>query len=214
MNKIMMAAGAAALLAGCGPELAEVPYGSKEAHWQETLRQNYSGYEAPRTAPPAIVDNVSPKLIEEEQLRKGQGQEDAPAAAADDPAVAVDKAAEKEQAPADAVDKAAEKGQPADAAKGGKDSKEQSPADAVDKAAEKGQAPEADKAQEGRDARDAEYAADGNSYEVQPGDNLSKIAKKFYGDARRYDVIVKANPQLGSEPNKLRVGMKLLIPKI
>jgi len=210
MNKIMMAAGAAVLLAGCGPELAEVPYGSKEARWQETLRENYSGYEAPRTAPPAIVDNVSPKLIEEEQLRKGQ--EDAPAAASDDPAVAVDKAAEKEQAAPAAADKAAGKEQSGKAAKAG-DGKEQSPEATVDKAAEKGQAPESAKAEEGRDARDAQYAVDGESYEVQSGDSLSRIAKKFYGDARRYDVIVKANPQL-SNPNKLRVGTKILIPKI
>ena len=43
MNKINLAVGAAGvavLLAGCGPKLAEVPYGAEEERWQETLREN------------------------------------------------------------------------------------------------------------------------------------------------------------------------------
>ena len=38
------------------------------------------------------------------------------------------------------------------------------------------------------------------------------IAKKLYGDARYWQVIAKANPSANS--SSLRVGQKLLIPKL
>ena len=98
MDKVVMfagAAGAAVLFVGC-VDLAQTPYGSEEARWQQVIRENYSGYEAPRTAPPATVDNVSPRLIEEEQLRNGQAATapDEVKEASDDPSATVDKAAD------------------------------------------------------------------------------------------------------------------------
>ena len=48
------------------------------------------------------------------------------------------------------------------------------------------------------------------TYVVQPGDNLSKISKQFYGDANKYNAIVKAN-QL-ENPDKIKPGQKLVIP--
>eukprot|EP00752_Nemacystus_decipiens_P016820 g15052.t1 len=52
------------------------------------------------------------------------------------------------------------------------------------------------------------------SYTVRPGDNLSKIAQKFYGDAEKWDLIYARNRQLiGSRPNNLKVGMELVIPQ-
>ena len=58
-------------------------------------------------------------------------------------------------------------------------------------------------------------AATGDSvvYVVKPGDTLSFIAKKFYHNGARYDLILKANPQL-TNPNALRPGMKLRIPQL
>ena len=47
-------------------------------------------------------------------------------------------------------------------------------------------------------------------YTVQPGDNLSKISKHFYGDANKYPVIAKANNL--DDPDKIKVGQKLVIP--
>ncbi len=207
MNKVAMfagAAGAAVVFVGCGPDLAQVEYGSEEARWQQVIRDNYSGYEAPRTAPPAVVDNVSPRLIEEEQLRKSQNAESAGApAASDDPASAVDKAADgssaevKNDSAPQAEEKAVEE-KKADDKKAA--AAEKKPAD--DKKADAGK-PEAKK-----------EAVKGDVYEVVAGDSLGKIAQKFYGDARRFDIIVNANEQLKADPNKLRVGMKLVIPKI
>jgi nucleoid-associated protein YgaU len=47
-------------------------------------------------------------------------------------------------------------------------------------------------------------------YTVQPGDNLSKISKHFYGDANKYMDIAKANNL--EDPDKIKVGQKLVIP--
>jgi nucleoid-associated protein YgaU len=48
------------------------------------------------------------------------------------------------------------------------------------------------------------------TYTVQPGDNLSKISKQFYGDANKYMTIAKANGI--ADPDKIRAGMELKIP--
>lgn len=47
-------------------------------------------------------------------------------------------------------------------------------------------------------------------YEVQEGDDLSSIAKKHLGSARRYPEILKLNPKV--QPHRLRPGDKLLLP--
>ena len=192
MNKVAMfagAAGAAVLFVGCGPDLAQGEIGSKEERWQQVIRDNYSGYEAPRTAPPAVVDNVSPRLIEEEQLGNTQGGAPGAQEVSDDPRTVIDKAADSKSP------EATETAVPQDG-KTAADGKQA----AVGKDAGKASATGA--------------AARGDVYEVVAGDSLGKISKLFYGDARRYDIIVHANPQLKNDPDKLRVGMKLVIPKI
>jgi nucleoid-associated protein YgaU len=57
---------------------------------------------------------------------------------------------------------------------------------------------------------DIEVHAGEQSYTVQPGDNLSKISKHFYGDANKYPTIAKANNL--DDPDKIKVGQKLVIP--
>jgi nucleoid-associated protein YgaU len=50
------------------------------------------------------------------------------------------------------------------------------------------------------------------TYVVQSGDSLSKIAQKYYGDASLYDKIFQANRDVLKDPNKIQVGQKLRIP--
>jgi len=207
MNKISIAAAAGAatvMLTGCGPDLAQIQYGEKEEGWQRVIRENYSGYEAPRTAPPAIADSVSPRLLEEERLRQSEKADapamtddtsaPAPAAASDDPEVMVDRAAEK----------------PDTAAK-----EETAPAKKEEAPAKSDAAPaKAEKAPAATDKNAAQSAVAGDEYIVKSGDTLGKIAQQFYGDARRSDLILRANPALAGNPDVLRIGMKLVIPKI
>jgi nucleoid-associated protein YgaU len=50
------------------------------------------------------------------------------------------------------------------------------------------------------------------TYVVQSGDTLSKIAQKYYGDASLYTKIFDANKDILKDPNKIQVGQKLRIP--
>ena len=47
---------------------------------------------------------------------------------------------------------------------------------------------------------------------VVAGDNLSKIAKKFYGDANKYPAIFEANKPMLKHPDKIYPGQMLRIP--
>jgi nucleoid-associated protein YgaU len=57
---------------------------------------------------------------------------------------------------------------------------------------------------------DIEVRSGSQEYTVQPGDNLSKISKHFYGDANKYPTIAKANNL--DDPDKIKIGQKLVIP--
>ena len=48
-------------------------------------------------------------------------------------------------------------------------------------------------------------------YKVIAGDTLSKIAKRYYGDANQYPRIFEANRDQLSDPDKIRVGQDLKI---
>ncbi len=50
-------------------------------------------------------------------------------------------------------------------------------------------------------------------YVVQPGDTLSRIAKKVYNDANKWNVIFEANRNILSKPESVRVGQTLMIPR-
>ena len=49
---------------------------------------------------------------------------------------------------------------------------------------------------------------------VVSGDNLSKIAKAYYGDANKYPVIFEANKPMLSHPDKIYPGQLLRIPPV
>jgi nucleoid-associated protein YgaU len=57
---------------------------------------------------------------------------------------------------------------------------------------------------------DIEFRQDSQTYTVQPGDNLSQISKRFYGDPNKYPQIAKANNL--ADPDKIKVGQTLVIP--
>jgi|RhiMetdeSRZDD1v2_1073273.scaffolds.fasta_scaffold5251549_1 nucleoid-associated protein YgaU len=49
-------------------------------------------------------------------------------------------------------------------------------------------------------------------YTVTTGDSLSKIAKRFYGDANRWQKIFDANRDQIKDPDLIQPGQKLKIP--
>ena len=57
-------------------------------------------------------------------------------------------------------------------------------------------------------------ASETRTYEVKPGDSLSKIAKQEYGDANKWPQIFEANKDILKDPNKIYPGQKLKIPPL
>jgi nucleoid-associated protein YgaU len=55
-------------------------------------------------------------------------------------------------------------------------------------------------------------APESKFYRVKKGDTLSKIAKEFYGDANRYQLIFEANRPMLEHPDKIYPGQSLRIP--
>lgn len=51
-------------------------------------------------------------------------------------------------------------------------------------------------------------------YEVKAGDTLSAIAQRFYGKASLYPKIFEANTDILTNPDLIKVGQKLKIPKL
>ena len=188
------------LLAGCSPTMSQTKFSKEELSWQKAIRDNYSGYCPPRTSAPA--------LQEREGMIATRAVAPAPKANVVEPVKTTNedlvveefKPTEKQQQTAKTVDEAADKTAKKDAPK----------ADAKKDA--KKDAPKADvKADVKKDAKkDAPVAA--MEYTVLKGDTLGKIAQKFYGDAQKFELIVKANPKL-TDPKKLKVGAKIQIPR-
>ncbi|HTQ40082.1 MAG TPA: LysM peptidoglycan-binding domain-containing protein [Pirellulales bacterium] len=58
----------------------------------------------------------------------------------------------------------------------------------------------------------AAQRASQRTYTVQPGDNLVDLARRFYGDGRRYESLYEANRRVMHNPTDLRPGMVLVVP--
>mgnify|MGYP000513016805 CR=1 FL=1 len=57
-----------------------------------------------------------------------------------------------------------------------------------------------------------EPAPEAKMHTVVSGESLSKIAKKYYGDAMKYNVIFEANKPMLTDPDKIYPGQVLRIP--
>ena len=57
-------------------------------------------------------------------------------------------------------------------------------------------------------------SAQGQTYTVVAGDSLSKIAKRYYGDANQWHKIHEANRDQISNPDLIHPGQRLKIPGV
>jgi nucleoid-associated protein YgaU len=51
------------------------------------------------------------------------------------------------------------------------------------------------------------------TYVLQPGDTLSKLARRFYGNARAWRRIYEANSETIKDPDRLPIGESIRIPR-
>ncbi|MCG1035492.1 LysM peptidoglycan-binding domain-containing protein [Polaribacter sargassicola] len=52
------------------------------------------------------------------------------------------------------------------------------------------------------------------NHTVVSGETLGKIAKKYYGNASKYNAIFEANTDILSNPDLIKVGQELVIPNL
>ncbi len=191
----------ALLVTGCGPELAQTPLGTQEQEWESAIRKSYPSWKPPRSAPPAIKDNMSPKYTPQATApayAPMEGDTSIPAAASDDIVVVeedvLEPAAVVEEVPAATEDNVVVE-------------------PVVANEIQDDIVPDTPKTTE--EVAPVEVEVEYSEYTVVAGDSLSVIAKKIYNDGRRYFVILKANEEvLKGNPNYLYPGMKLRIPKL
>ena len=184
---------AAVVVSGCrDTRVAGVQRSQEEEAWERVISRNYPNYQAPRASAPAAYDNTEERTSARMESALTPAGDPAPM---EQPAAA-EPAAEpvKTETPAES----AQVETPAEPAK----------AEAVTEPA-KAEAPAE------QTAKPAPPDPTGSTvYEVRSGDTLGKIARKHYGSARYSNVIFKANSDILKDPNVLRPGMKLIIPKL
>ena len=227
MKKTLLFSGAviALLSAGCRPELAEGVYGAEEQQWYQIIKDSYPGYRPPRIASPATVDKASPEALEQQRSAENSSVVEVQAPA-DDAATSakVDAAADKtkkEDKKADVKDaKAEDKKADAKDAKAEDKKADAKDAKAEDKKADAKDAKAEDKKADAKDAKAEDKKADAKDeeadyviYKVQAGDTPGSIARKFYGKASMYEVIMKANPQI-KDAKLIQIGTELKVPKL
>ncbi len=209
MIKISAAAAGALIIAcaGCySTDLARPPVSQEEKAWEDIIRESYPGYKAPPKTIRMVNDHtenrVSAVITKPQAEAADEAAEKKNAAAPQELPVNEPAAEEKAEKPAAEV-ATAEK--PASAAA------ETAPAD---KPAEKVE----EKAEKPAEAKSSTVMppdpTNSSVYVVKSGDTLGGISQKNYGNAGYSNIIYKANSDILKDPNKLRPGMKLIIPKL
>ena len=188
MKKILFVtvSAAAALFCGCQhTRVDQVQPSEGMQDWYKDIRDNYPGFQPPALVSPGVSGYTAPKAEKKNSVEQYPGMDNGIEAIPVDPVSGQDKDAEAEVKP------------------------EVKPE--VNTAAKAEVKPEVKPA-----AAEIEPPDPTNSeiYVVQSGDTLGAISKKFYGSARHAALIRKANSDIVSNANKLKPGMKLIIPKL
>lgn len=233
-------AGAALVILGAGCYQTRIERQSlspEEQAWENIIRESYPGYKAPpktsrsvkghtESRVSAVIRETPVKAMDDpvDPVQPVQPQSDpvqiAPAAEekADKPVIPADpatppvvevKADAPAEKPADAPAPAEKPAEPAE-----KPADAPAPAEKPAASAEKPAAPAADQKAVAPAGNMPPDPTNSTVYVVKSGDTLGSIAQKNYGNARYSNVIFKANSDILKNPNKLRPGMKLIIPKL
>ena len=160
------------VLSGCGPQLAQSPYGPAEEEWEKYLKKSYPAWTPPKTIPPTSTG-------EESQLESVEVKED----------IVLDTVQPIVQP---------EISDEPDLLKMNED-----PVLSM---------PEEEPVLMNEVAPPL-LAKDAELYTVEKGDNLWKIADKVYQSGNKWKRIYEANKDILPEPNKLKPGMQLRIPR-
>ena len=214
---IVTASVAAALFCGCRhTHVDQVPASDGRQDWYKDIRANYPGFRPPRLISPGVSGYAGPAAKAPAPAEKYSAMDTGIEAVPVDPEVDFKPEAPQPEAPKAEAKPEAKVEAPevkadvkADAPKA--DVKADAP-----KAEVKADAPKAEVKPENAEAQKIEPPDPTGSeiYVVQYGDTLGAISKKFYGSVRHTNLIKKANSDIITNANVLKVGMKLIIPKL
>ena len=178
------------VISGCrSTHVAGVSRSQEELEWEKIIRANYPGYRPAPTKAPAVYDNTEDRISQPRPKVKLQPDPVSPDVKSDAEVTALEPIAEKPVADAEKP--------VADAAKPVADAEK--PVAGAEKVAVGNMPPD---------------PTASTVYVVKSGDTLGKIAQQHYGSARHSGVIFKANADILKNPNQLRPGMKLIVPKL
>lgn len=217
MRSVLLTVGACAavvLVSGCrNTQVAGVRPSQEEEAWEKVIKRNYPNYRPPRAAAPAVVGNTEERVsapvksdlepmdapAEKTDAEPKAESKDAPEAGLEVTEPAKAEPAKAEPAKAEPAKAEPAKAEPAKAESAKAEPAKAEPAKAVEKKPAKVAPPD---------------PTNSTVYEVRSGDTLGKISQKHYGSARYANVIFKANGDILKDANRLRPGMKLIIPKL
>lgn len=60
----------------------------------------------------------------------------------------------------------------------------------------------------------AQVTVNSETYTVKVGDNVERLARKFYNDESKKDLIINANPSIANNQGTLKVGSEIVIPSL
>ena len=217
MNKFFIAvsgsAAALAMFSGCYYTEIATPASSPEMQeWEKVIMESYPGYRPPKVTsknykgqPESRYSKTQKELTPMKDLEPANNSNVSETPAKEEQEVVEIKAEPQ-------VDKPQEEKLPE-----AEEVKKETPAVEEVKAEEPAEEPAKEEAKAEEPASDGNMPPDPTNstvYEVKAGDTLSAISQKMYGNARFSNVIFKANGDILKDPNKLRPGMKLIIPKL
>ncbi|MBQ9089373.1 MAG: LysM peptidoglycan-binding domain-containing protein [Lentisphaeria bacterium] len=209
MKNIQLFAGVAVLAVFCGCQhthVDQVTPGQGRQDWYRDIRESYPGFRPPRLVSPGISG---------QSTRQAQPAPVAPATPADVKDESASQTPAVDVVPME-IEPAAKVEAPKTEAPAAKVEAPKTEAPAAKVEAPKTEAPAAKVEAPKTEAKAVEPPDPTSSqvYVVKSGDILSAISVKFYGSARYVNVIKKANSDILPDANKLKPGMKLIIPKL
>ena len=221
MNKFFIAVtGSAAMLAmisGCYYTQIVSPESSPEMQeWERVILESYPGYTPPKTTSKTYrgqaekrYSSTPAKLVPMDDPAKNDTPV-TPVTPAEPEVIKIEEPADAPEAEEKVVTPAVEEIKAEEPAKV-EEKKTEEPAKVEEKKTEEPAKVEEKKADDGAMPPDP---TNSTVYEVKPGDTLSGISHKVYGNAGFSNVIFRANADILKDPNKLRPGMKLIIPNL
>ena len=196
MKHVWLVAGAAAVAALCGcrhTHVDQVKAGDGLNEWYDEIRSNYGGYKPPRLISPRLSEESKSSGESAEMQIQPAGNQDIPEIKIAD--IPVTEPEQSAVAVEPRTPEVKDEAKPADKP--------------VDPVAQK--TPEGSKDQKSIEPPDP---TSGDIYVVKSGDTLGALSKRFYGSVRYVNMLQKANSDIISNPNVLKPGMKLIIPKL